>query len=447
METLMQHPHRVVIVGGGFAGLHAAQSLKNAAVRVTLIDRRNFHLFQPLLYQVATGAVSPANIASPLRQILRDQRNAEVIMAEVADFDTVNKKVILTDGVVDYDTLIVAAGATHSYFGNDQWQHLAPGLKTIEDATEIRQRLLLAFEAAERATDPEEVQAWLNFVIVGAGPTGVELAGALAEIARVTLKGNFRRINPATARIFLVEGTDRVLPPYPSQLSAKAAESLAKLGVTVRTGAMVADIQPEYVTLKSGDTLERIPTHTVVWAAGVKASSLGKSLVAATGAKEDRAGRVMVEADMSIAGHPNIFVVGDLAHYAHVGGKPLPGIAPVAMQQGQYVGHVIKRRILGQVPKAFSYIDYGNMATIGRATAVADIKGLRFSGFMAWMFWLVVHLIKLVGYQNRMLVLMQWAWNYLTFNRSARLITGSAGKAPTRFKLDAARKEVESAKA
>ncbi|MGH7352885.1 MAG: NAD(P)/FAD-dependent oxidoreductase [Candidatus Methylomirabilales bacterium] len=422
----MEKPHHVVIIGGGFGGLYAAKSLKRAPVRVTLLDRRNFHLFQPLLYQVATGQLSPANIAAPLRAILKRQKNNRVFLAEAIDIDVTNRRVVLSDGEVGYDTLIVATGVRHHYFGRDEWERLAPGLKTIEDATEIRRRILLAFEAAEREGDPEKLRGWLTFVIVGGGPTGVELAGAVGEIAKHTLARDFRAINPADARIVLVEGMDRVLPPYPPTLSVRAEAALKRLGVTVRTGAMVTDIQPDVVTVRSGERSERIPTRTVLWAAGVQASTLGNILASATGATVDRAGRVVVEPDLSLAGHPEIFVIGDLAHFGHQTGKPLPGVAPVAMQQGRYVATLIMRRLRGETMPPFRYRDHGNMATIGRAEAVADLGWVHFSGFPAWLAWLFIHLINLVEFQNRVLVLIQWAWNYVTWNRYARLITGES---------------------
>jgi NADH dehydrogenase len=421
---MMERPHHVVIIGGGFGGLYAAKSLKRAPVQVTLIDRRNFHLFQPLLYQVATGGLSPANIAAPLRAILKRQENIRVLLAEAIDIDVKNRRVVLSDGELGYDSLIVAAGVRHHYFGRNDWEELAPGLKTIEDATEMRRRVLLAFEAAEREDDPEKLRGWLTFVVVGGGPTGVELAGTLGEIARHTLKHDFRAINPADARIVLVEGMDRVLPPYPPTLSARAEAALNRLGVTVRTGAMVTDIDADAVTIRCGEQRERIPTRTVLWAAGVQASALGGIVASATGAAVDRVGRVAVEPDLSVAGHPEVFVIGDLAHFSHQADKPLPGVAPVAMQQGRYVATLIVRRLRGETMPPFRYRDYGSMATIGRAEAVADLGWVRFSGFPAWLAWLFIHLIHLVQFQNRLLVLIQWAWNYFTWNRYARLITG-----------------------
>jgi len=422
-----------VIVGGGFGGLYAALSLRREPVHVTMIDQRNFHLFQPLLYQVATGGLSPANIAAPLRAILSRQDNACVLLAEATGIDAEKRQVILSDGAVSYDTLIVAAGASHHYFGNEHWQPLAPGLKTVEDATEIRRRILLAFEAAERTFDADKRRAWLTFVIVGAGPTGLELAGTLSEIAHDTLKRDFRHINPADAQILLLEGADRVLPPFPSDLSAAAAAALSRLGVTVRTGAMVTDVRLDAVTIRAGEATETISTHTVLWAAGVKASPLGQVLAdarrpcaEATGAELDRTGRVLVEGDCSVPGHPDILVIGDLAHHAGADGKPLPAVAPVAMQQGRYVGRLIRARLRGKSLPPFRYRDRGMMATIGRAAAVADIKGLRVTGYPAWLAWLFVHLMYLVQFENRQLVFLQWGWSYFTRNRAARLITGES---------------------
>jgi NADH:quinone reductase (non-electrogenic) len=414
----------VVIIGGGFGGLYAARTLKGAPVQVTLIDRRNFHLFQPLLYQVATGWLSPADIASPLRVVLKRQRNAQVLLAEATDIDVANRLVILKDGEVSYDTLIVDTGARYNYFGHPQWETLAPSLKTIEDATEIRRRILSAFEAAERETDPEHVRSWLTFVIVGGGPTGVELAGTLGELAQDTLRHDFRHINPTESRILLVEGADRILPTYAAELSAKATAALARLGVSVHTGAIVTDVQPDAVIIRRNDQSEHIPTRTVLWAAGVQASPLGRILATATGVELDRAGRVMVAPDLSIPNHPDIFVIGDLAHYRNQQGQPLPGVAPVAMQQGRYVAELIQQRLRGQTPLPFHYHDRGSMAIVGRAVAVADVRGRRFSGLLAWLAWLFIHLMNLVEFENRLLVVIQWAWNYFTRNRSARLITG-----------------------
>jgi NADH dehydrogenase len=430
--------HRVVIVGGGFGGLYLAKSLKRAPVDVTLIDRRNFHLFQPLLYQVATGGLSPANIAAPLRSVLQRQRNTRVLLGEVIGFDVAARSVRLRDGEVEYDTLVVASGVSHAYFGNDHWERHAPGLKTIEDATEIRSRVLRAFEAAERETQRTKIREWLNFVVVGGGPTGVELAGTLAEIARHTLAGEFRTIDPADATILLVEAADRVLTGYPPHLSERAAASLRRLGVTVRTGTRVSDIRRHVVALQAAERSEEVATRTVLWAAGVQGSSLGRALADATGVELDRAGRVMVESDCNICGggqrYPEIFVIGDLAHFAGSDGAPLPGVAPVAMQQGRFVADVIQKRIrlgttdLHDDPFAsrFVYRDKGSMATIGRAAAVAQVGPLSLSGYLAWLMWLFVHILFLIEFQNRVLVMMQWAWSYFTWNRSARLITGAA---------------------
>jgi NADH dehydrogenase len=420
----MNQPHRVAIIGGGFGGLQAAMRLRHAPVEVTVIDRRNFHLFQPLLYQVATGGLSPANIAAPLRDLLKRQQNARVLLAEVADFDVANRRVVLKDGAVEYDTLIVAAGLRNHYFGHQEWEKLAPGLKSIEDATEIRRRVLFAFEMAERATDAAARQAWLTFVVVGAGPTGVELAGAIGELAHHTLRRNFRNCDPAHARVLLVEGADRVLPPFLPKMSAKAERALQRLGVTVRTKTVVTDLQPDAATLRSGDQTERVATRTVLWAAGVQGSPLGQTLAAATGATLDRTGRVKVAADLSVPGHDNVFVIGDLAYLEDASGQPLPGVAPTAMQQGIYVADLIQRRLRNEVSAPFHYKDYGKLATIGANAAVAELGPFRFSGRLAWWAWLLIHLMKIVQFQNRVLVLTQWAWNYWTRNRSARLITG-----------------------
>jgi NADH:ubiquinone reductase (H+-translocating) len=422
----MAETHRVVILGGGFGGLTAALKLKNAPVQVTLIDRCNYHLFQPLLYQVATGSLSPANVAGPLRQVLRKQKNTQVLLGEAIRIDTARHQVILSDGVVDYDTLIVATGSTHQYFGHHQWEQFAPGLKNLDDATAMRGRILLAFEAAERETDPEKLRAWLTFVIVGAGPTGAELAGALGEIAHDTLRHDFRDIDPASARIVLVEGADRPLPTYPPKLSEDARKMLNNLGVTVKTGAMVTDITAQGVTIKEGDRTQTIQTRTVLWAAGVLASPLGKILNENAGAPLDSASRVLVAPDMTVPGHPEIFVIGDLANFSHQTGKPLPGVAQPAMQQGAYVAKLIRARFRAQKLPPFHYFDKGNLATIGRFAAVADLNWLQISGLPAWLIWIFVHLLYIVQFQNRLLVMTQWAWLYLTFDRAARLITGKS---------------------
>ena len=423
---MKKETHHVVIVGGGFGGLDAAKRLASAPVRVTLVDRRNFHLFQPLLYQVATGGLSPGDIAVPLRHILRRQRNARVLLAEVTDIDAAHRRLVLSDGELDYDTLIVATGAHHHYFGHDAWAKLAPGLGKIEDATEIRRRILLAFEAAERETDPEKVREWLTFVVVGGGPTGVELAGAVADLARDTLRREFRAINPAEARILLLEGAERVLPPFPPELSAKTTAALARLGVQVWAKALVTEIQADSVAIRRGERTERIPTRTVLWAAGVRASPLGQKLAQATGAELDSLGRVVVGPDLSLPGHPEILVIGDLAHCREQTGKALPGLASVAKQQGAYVAKLVERRWRGRSSPPFRYRDYGKMATIGRAAAVADFGRFQLWGYPGWLAWLFVHLMNLVEFENRVLVLVQWAWNYFTHNRSARLITGAS---------------------
>jgi NADH dehydrogenase len=415
--------HHVVIVGGGFGGLHAAKRLGGKAVAVTVIDRRNFHLFQPLLYQVATGALSPGEIASPLRTVVRKFKNIEVLLGEVTDIDVAGRRVILQDGEVHYDDLIVGTGATHHYFGHDDWAALAPGLKTVEDATGIRSKLLMAFEEAEREPDPMKRREWLNFVIVGGGPTGVELAGALGEIANDTLKGDFRHINPSESQIVLIEGEDRVLPGFPPELSGKAERQLHQLGVRVRLSARVTNIEAAAVTVKTKDAEERIATRTVLWAAGVRASRLGKVLGEKAGATLDKAGHVIVEPDLTIAGHPEIRVIGDLASFSHQTGKPLPGVAPVAMQQGKYAAGAILAKLRGQAMKPFRYFNKGNLATIGRNKAVADFGKLHVAGFPAWFLWVFVHLMYLVEFENRLLVFVEWVYNYFTRNRGARLIT------------------------
>jgi NADH dehydrogenase len=413
-----------VIVGGGFGGLHAAQGLARAPVDVTIVDRRNFHLFQPLLYQVATGGLSPADVAAPLREILKRQENATVLLAEVADFDLDGRRVILKDGEVPYDYLVVAAGARNHYFGHESWEKAAPGLKTVEDATEIRGRILFSFEAAEREMDPEARRALLTFVVVGGGPTGVELAGALAELARDTLRRDFRSIDPRDAVILLVEGGPRILHTFPPDLSAKAEESLRRLGVTVLAGRSVTAIREGEIVIASGGKEEVLRARTVLWAAGVRASPLGEVLARRAGLETDRGGRVSVEPDLTIRGRPEVFVIGDLAACLDEEGKPIPGVAPAAMQEGDHVARRIASSLRGETEPPFRYRDKGNLATIGRAAAVAVIGKLRFSGFPAWITWLLVHIVYLVGFENRILVLTQWAWSYFTRNRSARLITG-----------------------
>jgi NADH:ubiquinone reductase (H+-translocating) len=417
--------HRVVVVGGGFGGLAAARNLRKAPVLVTLVDRRNHHLFQPLLYQVATGALSPANIATPLRRIVRRQQNVRVVLGEVVDIDVANRRVVLPQAELPYDTLIVAAGSSHSYFGKNEWAQLAPGLKSIDDATAIRRKVLLAFEQAELVHDPELIRSLLTFVVVGAGPTGVELAGAIAEIANDSLRHEFRHVNPRDARILLVEFADRVLTTYHPELSEKARQMLEKLGVQVMTGWRVVDIAEDHVTIERNEERQEIPTRTVVWAAGVQASPLSQAIQEATSATTDRTGRLHVEPDLSLPGHPEIFIIGDMAYYPHQEDKPLPALAPVAQQQGEYVARLIASRVTdAKPPKKFHYKDRGTMATVGRLMAVADLNGWRFSGALAWFAWLFIHLMQLVQRESRILVLIQWAYHYFTRNRSARLITG-----------------------
>ena len=420
-HVMMDH---VVIVGGGFAGLSAAQSLKTVQVRVTLLEQRNFHLFQPLLYQVATGWLSPANIASTLRTILRHQKNAHVLLGQAKDFDVEKRRVLLDDGgEIQYDILVLATGSHTHYFGNDHWAAYAPGLKTVEDATEIRRRIFKAFEAAEWESDPARRKALLTFAIVGGGPTGVELAGTLGEIAHDTLKHDFRNIDPSTTEILLIEGGERIIPTFDANLSREAATMLKRLGVTVIEKAVVTDVGAEFVTIKRGDIPQRISCHTVIWAAGVRASPQGQIIASKTGAKIDRAGRVEVEPDLTVKGHPEIFVIGDLANYSHQTGKPLPGVAPVAIQQGRYVAQVIAARFKNETVAPFRCHDHGAMAIVGRASAVAEMGRFRFAGFLAWLAWLFVHLANLIEFENKILVLVQWGWYYISRNRAARLIT------------------------
>ncbi len=415
---------RVVIVGGGFGGLAAARGLAGGPFEVTLVDRRNHHLFQPLLYQVATGALSPANIASPLRSLLKRARNVRVLLAEATDVVPAERRVVLADGELPYDVLIVAAGAETSYYGHDDWQRRAPGLKSIEDARAIRAQALAAFERAERATDEARRRSLLTFVVVGGGATGVELAGALAEVAYQTLVGEFRAIDPRTARIVLVEATDRLLGAFPEELATRAARDLERLGVEVRLGWQIAGVGDGEVTLAgSAGARETVSTPNVFWAAGVRSSPLGARLAAALGLPTDRAGRLAVEADCSLPGHPEIFVIGDLANYSHGLAQPLPGLAPVAMQQGRHVARVLADRRRGRATPPLRYRDKGTMATVGRRRAVAAIGRLHLTGAIAWLAWLFVHLLYIARFENRVLVLVQWAWNYVTRNRSARLIT------------------------
>ena len=415
---MKENPH-VVIIGGGFAGLWAVRGLASAKVRITLVDRGNHHLFQPLLYQVATAGLSAPDIAAPLRHILRGQRNVEVRMATVTGIDADAKRIELDDGsALDFDTLLLASGATHAYFGNDHWAEHAPGLKTLDDALDLRRKLLLAFERAEAATDPAEREAWLHFAIVGGGPTGVELAGTLAEIAKHTLKDEFRNIDPAQARVRLIEAGPRVLAAFPEDLSAKAKRQLEKLGVDVALGTPVKEINADGYQL--GDAF--VPAKTVVWAAGVAASPLGAML----GVPLDRAGRVQVQPDLSVPGHPDIFVAGDLAALTQANGKPVPGVAPAAKQMGRLVAHNIRARLAGGKTNAFVYKDYGNLATIGRMAAVVDLGKIRFSGVLAWWFWLVMHVFFLIGFRNRLVVLLNWWWAYWSYQRAARIILGGS---------------------
>ena len=407
-------PH-VVIVGGGFAGLSAARALRRAPVEITLVDRHNHHVFQPLLYQVATAGLSSPDIAAPLRQILRRQRNAAVILARATGVDVAGRRLLLEDGAVPYDFLILAAGATHSYFGHDEWQASAPGLKTLQDAIDVRRRILLAFEEAERETDDARRDAWLTFVVIGGGPTGVEMAGTLAEIARHTLRGEFRRIDPARAQIILVEGTDRVLPPYPPDLSASARRQLESLGVRVRTGAMVTGVDRLGVTLGA----ETIAARTVVWAAGVAASPLGRSL----GVPVDRVGRVKVDRDLTVPGEERVFVVGDLAAFEQ-GGRLVPGVAPAANQMGRHAALNVRRALEERPYQPFRYRDKGSLATIGRRAGVAILGGVKLSGAPAWLAWLSIHIFFLIGFRNRIVVMLDWAVAYLTYQRHARLLLG-----------------------
>lgn len=408
---------RVVVVGGGFGGLNAAKALGNMPVRVTLVDRRNHHVFQPLLYQVATAVLSPADIAQPIRSVLRDLPNVEVVLDEVEKIDLAAKEVVMADGRLPYDYLILAAGANHAYFGHDEWEPLAPGLKTLEEALDIRRRILTSFEEAERETDPARRKALMTFVVVGGGPTGVEMAGAIAEIARYSLARDFRHIDTRDARVLLIEASNRLLAAFPESLSQRALRDLRRLGVDVRFGKAVTGVADGMVMV--GD--ETIPAETIVWAAGVRASPLGQSL----GVELDRAGRVKVNPDLTIPDHPEIFVIGDMALLNGEDGKPLPGVAQVAMQQGTWAAGNIRRAMRGLPLLPFHYRDLGNMATIGRNAAIADIRGLRLTGFIAWLAWAGVHIINLIGFRNRVLVALQWLWGYLTFQRGARLITGT----------------------
>jgi NADH dehydrogenase len=434
----MSSSHRVVVVGGGFGGLQAVYKLRRAPVEVTLVDRRNFHLFQPLTYQVATGALSPGEIAYPLRAIFKRDRNVRVLMAEVADVDLDARELRLrpvggipAPDTIPYDTLVVAGGSRYSYFGHDDWREHAAEVKSLESALIVRTRLLSAFEAAEAETDSERRAAWLTFVVVGGGPTGVEMAGQIGELARDTLRRDFRTIDPRTARILLVEAADRVLTTFPASLSAKAARSLEKLGVTVLTERTVVAVDDSSVTVDDGSgAAERIASRTVIWAAGVTASGLAARLAELTGAESDRAGRVTVEPDLTLPGHPEVLALGDMVRVRdeHGASVVLPGVAPVAMQQGRYAAKVVRARLRSRSTRPFRYRDKGNLATIGRGAAVADIKGLRLSGLVAWITWLAVHLWYLVGFQNRLLVFIRWSFSFATHGRGARLISESGAE-------------------
>jgi NADH dehydrogenase len=438
----MSESWKVVIIGGGFGGLSAAQRLNSNLVDVTLIDRRNYYLFQPLLYQVATGSLSAGQVASPLRSVLSRQKNTRVWLGTVVDIDPDSKRVFLADGtIVPYDSLIVAAGSQTSYFGRNEWQEWAPGMKSVEEATAIRHKILYAFEVAERLSDPEQRRAWLTFVIVGAGPTGVELSGAIAEIARQTLKNDFRSIHPEEAQIILLDGAPRVLMSFPEDLAEKANRRLARLGVEVRCGAMVKNVDKDGLTIDSGGRTDSIAAKTVVWAGGITASPLGKIVAGHTKAEADRGGRVKVKPDLTIPNYPDIYVVGDLASATNEKGKPLPGVAQVAMQGGAYAAKSILRKVKGQreLP-AFRYFDKGSLAVIGRWAAVADVFGLHISGFLAWLVWAFIHITYLVSFQSRILVFTQWAIQDLTFSRGARLITGVT---PTDFNFSKELSEIK----
>jgi NADH dehydrogenase len=431
-----QHPgrHRVVVVGGGFGGLQAVKALRHAPVDITLIDRRNFHLFQPLVYQVATGALSPGEIAAPLRWIFRRQEDVSVLLADVTGFDLEAREVVTAPVVDDtgpqrvpYDTLIVAGGSAYSYFGHDEWRDVAPEVKSLESALDVRRRILEAFEAAELEEDPARRAAWLTFVVVGAGPTGVEMAGQISELARDTLPRDFRVADPRQGRVLLVEQADRVLTAFPPKLSRRAERALERIGVTPMLRHLVTGVDEEGVTIEDEDGGEtsRVPARTVIWAAGVQASGLAAALAEPTGAELDRTGRMTVNADLSLPGHPEVLALGDMVRVAGPDGAPItyPGVAPVAMQQGRYAARVVADRLRGRRSPPFRYLDKGNLATIGRAKAVADVRGLRLSGLLAWITWLAVHIFYLVGFQNRMLVVIRWAISFVTRGRGARLIT------------------------
>lgn len=428
----MQHSTKtqVVVIGGGFAGMACVRALRKADVEIKLIDRRNFHLFQPLLYQVASGGLSPANIAAPLRSIFRRQKNVQVLLGSVTEFNVVDRSVVLEDGTcVPFDFLVVATGSTHHYFGKDaEWEPLAPGLKTIEDATEIRRRVLTAFEQAERTEDLANRAALLTFVVVGGGPTGVEMAGSICELAHQSMKHDFRTIDPSTARVILIENSKLILDRYHVSLSEAASRDLKLLGAEIWNETRLLEIHSDHVIVSQGGTSKRLDTRTVIWAAGVKASPLGKKLAEAMKApdKIDRGGRMAVDSQCAVVGHPNIFVIGDMAAFSILDGKTLPGVAPVAVQQGDFVGSLISKSVRGSRPtKPFKYWDKGNMATIGRSHAIVEAGRIRLSGRIAWLAWLFIHIMYLARFENRVLVLFQWFWNYITRNRTARLITGA----------------------
>jgi NADH dehydrogenase len=422
--------HRVVIVGGGFGGLHAAQRLRRAPVEITLVDRRNFHLFQPLLYQTATGGLSPGDIASPIRYALRRQRNVRVVMDEVVGIDAAARRLRTREGELPYDTLLLAAGVVNHYFGRDDWRVAAPGLKSIEDALTIRNRILRAFESAETETDPERRRALLTFVVIGGGATGVELAGAVSELARYTLRREFRAIDPRASRVVLVEAADRLLAELPDPLSEKARRSLLRLGAEVMTNARACDLDERGVTLKVGDRTEAIATRTVLWAAGIRASPLADELRRSTGCPVDAIGRIAVQPDLTVPNHPDIFVIGDMAHVEHRG-QPIGCVAPAAIQEGRFVARVVADRLAGRTPpEAFRYFDKGTLATIGRSAAVGQFRGLRFWGFPAWLAWLFIHLLYLIEFENRVIVLIQWVNMYVSRHRGVRLITGGTESTP-----------------
>jgi len=415
--------HHIVIIGGGFAGLYAAKSLRKTNARVTLIDRRNFHLFQPLLYQVATGELSPGDIASPLRAILKRQKNTYIMKADVTDIDPQNREITADGEKIPYDTLIIATGSKHHYFGHSEWEKSAPGLKTVEDALEMRRRIFNSFEKAEQETDPDRRRSLLTFLVVGGGPTGVELAGALGELALKTMRDDFRTFSTKDISVLLVEGSDQILQTYPKKLSSKALKTLSGLGVSIRTGCMVTGINGDTITIKEGENEEKLRASTVLWAAGVTSSPLGRKIAEKTGAETDRSGRVKVDEYFSVPDFPNLFVIGDLAHYDDADGGPLPGLAPVAMQEGRYVAHLVTKRLQGEKYDKFRFINKGSLAVIGRNAAIADFGWLKLSGFPAWIIWVFVHIGYLIEFDNKLLVMIQWGWNYFTRKRGARLIT------------------------